>query len=49
VQCLLVCDGLDVLYGVISHWMVITEEEHLQASLGEEYVRYCQKVPRYLF
>jgi len=38
-----------VLYGVIVHWMVITEEEHLQASLGEEYVRYCHQVPRYLF
>lgn len=38
-----------VLYGVIVHWMVITEEEHLQASLGEEYVRYYHQVPRYLF
>ncbi|HVP20428.1 MAG TPA: isoprenylcysteine carboxylmethyltransferase family protein [Anaerolineaceae bacterium] len=37
------------LYGVMSHWMIITEEEHLRASFGEEYVRYCQKVPRYLF
>jgi protein-S-isoprenylcysteine O-methyltransferase Ste14 len=38
-----------VLYGMISHWMVITEEEHLWALFGEEYVFYCRKVPRYLF
>jgi len=38
-----------VLYGVIGHWMIMTEEEHLRTSLGEEYVRYCQQVPRYLF
>lgn len=38
-----------VLYGVICHWMVITEEEHLRTLLGEEYARYAQKVPRYLF
>jgi protein-S-isoprenylcysteine O-methyltransferase Ste14 len=38
-----------VLYGVIGHWMIIAEEEHLQALLGDEYGRYCQKVPRYLF
>jgi protein-S-isoprenylcysteine O-methyltransferase Ste14 len=38
-----------VLYGVIGHWMVLTEEEHLRTILGEEYMRYCQKVPRYLF
>jgi protein-S-isoprenylcysteine O-methyltransferase Ste14 len=35
------------LYGVIGHWMIITEEEHLRVSFGEEYVRFCQKVPRY--
>jgi protein-S-isoprenylcysteine O-methyltransferase Ste14 len=38
-----------VLYGVIGHWMIVTEEEHLRSLLGEEYVRYCQKAPRYLF
>jgi protein-S-isoprenylcysteine O-methyltransferase Ste14 len=38
-----------VLYGVLGHWMVITEEEHLRTLLGEDYVRYVQKVPRYLF
>jgi protein-S-isoprenylcysteine O-methyltransferase Ste14 len=38
-----------VLYGVIGHWMIMTEEEHLRTTLGEEYERYCQQVPRYLF
>ena len=37
-----------VLYGLIGHWMIITEEEHLRAVLGEEYVRYCEQTPRYL-
>jgi len=38
-----------ILYGVIGHWMVITEEVHLRSLLGEEYACYVQKVPRYLF
>jgi protein-S-isoprenylcysteine O-methyltransferase Ste14 len=37
-----------VLYGVIAHWMILTEEEHLRSLFGEDYVRYCQQVPRYL-
>ena len=37
------------LFAVMSYWMIITEEEHLRAIFGEEYVSYCQKVPRYLF
>jgi protein-S-isoprenylcysteine O-methyltransferase Ste14 len=37
------------LYGVIGHVMIITEEEHLRTSFGQEYIRYCQQVPRYLF
>jgi len=37
------------LYGLISHWMIITEEEHLRAIFGEEYMRYCDQAPRYLF
>ncbi len=36
------------LYGAIAHIMVITEEEHLGNLFGEEYQRYCHKVPRYL-
>ena len=41
--------GWIVLYGLISHWMVITEEEHLRKQFGEEYDAYCMQVPRYLF
>jgi protein-S-isoprenylcysteine O-methyltransferase Ste14 len=37
-----------LLYAIITHWMVITEEEHLRRIYGEEYEEYCSKVPRYL-
>ncbi|MFZ5881920.1 MAG: methyltransferase family protein [Chloroflexota bacterium] len=37
-----------VLYGLIGHWMILTEEEHLQKVLGEEYKFYCERTPRYL-
>ena len=37
-----------VMYGLISHWMVITEEEHLARIFGEEFQKYCSEVPRYL-
>jgi protein-S-isoprenylcysteine O-methyltransferase Ste14 len=40
--------GWVVLYGVVAHMMVITEEEHLHRVFGEEYARYCERVPRYL-
>jgi protein-S-isoprenylcysteine O-methyltransferase Ste14 len=30
------------------HMMVVTEEEHLLAAYGDEYVRYTRLVPRYL-
>ena len=36
------------LYGLICHWMILTEEEHLRKVLGEAYQAYCEKVPRYL-
>jgi len=36
------------MYAIIAHWMVITEEEHLQRIFGEEYEDYCSEVPRYL-
>jgi len=36
------------LYGLISHWMATTEEEHLAQVFGEEYQQYCAKVPRYV-
>ena len=40
--------GWVVLYLVICHMMVLTEEEHLRGVFGEQYVRYCERVPRYL-
>jgi protein-S-isoprenylcysteine O-methyltransferase Ste14 len=41
--------GWIVMYGFITHWMVVTEEEHLFRVYGEEYKKYCSHVPRYLF
>lgn len=41
--------GWIFMYALISHWMVLTEEEHLSHVFGEEYEEYCSKVPRYLF
>ena len=40
--------GWLVMYSLISHWMVITEEEHLTRIFGEEYLMYFSEVPRYL-
>jgi protein-S-isoprenylcysteine O-methyltransferase Ste14 len=40
--------GWVALYGMVVHPMVVTEEEHLLAVFGEEYARYCQRVPRYV-
>lgn len=40
--------GSLILFGLLTHMMVLTEEEHLRDVFGEEYVRYCQRVPRYL-
>ena len=37
-----------VVYSIIAHWMVITEEEHLLRVFGEEYQEYCAEVPRYI-
>ena len=36
------------MYVLISHWMVITEEEHLTRIYGEDFEVYCLEVPRYL-
>ena len=36
------------MFGAISHMMVSTEEEHLNNVFGQDYVQYCQRVPRYL-
>lgn len=40
--------GWVLMYAIISHWMVITEEEHLERVFGEDYKAYCSEVPRYL-
>jgi protein-S-isoprenylcysteine O-methyltransferase Ste14 len=40
--------GWVILFAVMAHMMVLTEEEHLRAIHGEEFVRYCAQVPRYL-
>lgn len=37
-----------VMYSLIMHWMVVTEEEHLFRIFGEDYQKYCSEVPRYL-
>jgi len=37
-----------ILYGGISHLMVITEEEHLGNLFGEDYQNYSSQVPRYI-
>ena len=40
--------GWILMYAIIMHWMVITEEENLFRVFGEEYEKYCSEVPRYL-
>lgn len=40
--------GWTVLYGIVGHLMVMTEEEHLREAYGDEYEQYCKQVPRYL-
>jgi protein-S-isoprenylcysteine O-methyltransferase Ste14 len=39
--------GWIVMYAVITHWMVMTEEEHLLRVYGDTYEAYCSRVPRY--
>jgi quinol-cytochrome oxidoreductase complex cytochrome b subunit len=40
--------GWVVLYAVVAHTMVLTEEEHLGKVYSEEYLRYCKRTPRYI-
>jgi protein-S-isoprenylcysteine O-methyltransferase Ste14 len=40
--------GWVILFFVIAHMMVITEEEHLREIFGDEYVQYRARVPRYI-
>ncbi len=37
-----------VLYALIGHMMVLTEEAHLSRVHGEAYATYCSHTPRYL-
>lgn len=40
--------GWVLMYALIGHWMIITEEEHLGRVFGGDYNEYCKEVPRYL-
>ena len=40
--------GWMILYYPLFHMMVITEEEYLESLHGASYLRYCQRVPRYI-
>ncbi len=40
--------GWVAMYVLISHMMVLTEEEHLRAVFGARYESYCRSVPRYV-
>ncbi len=40
--------GWAILYGILAHMMVITEEEFLRDSFGIDYQTYCERVPRYI-
>lgn len=40
--------GWALLYFVLIHIMVLTEEEYLLQIYGEKYQEYCERVPRYL-
>jgi len=40
--------GWGILFAPILHIMVLTEEEHLRNTYGQDYERYCNRVPRYL-
>lgn len=38
-----------LIWGLIGHWMVSAEEDHLRRVFGEAYEHYCAETPRYLF
>lgn len=40
--------GWALLYFILIHIMVLTEEEYLLQIHGEKYQEYCERVPRYL-
>lgn len=36
-----------ILYFVLIHVMILTEEDHLYQTYGADYAKYCDEVPRY--
>jgi len=40
--------GWVMIFAAMIHMMVLTEEEHLRDVFGDEYARYCRRVPRYI-
>ena len=40
--------GWALLYPILIHTMILTEEEHLARLYAQDYLDYCQQVPRYL-
>ncbi|MFZ2055244.1 MAG: methyltransferase [Candidatus Aminicenantales bacterium] len=40
--------GWVILFSVMAHVMVLTEEEHLRNIFGERYIQYCTRAPRYM-
>jgi len=40
--------GWILMYAIIAHWMILSEESHLLQIFGEEYKVFCSEVPRYL-
>lgn len=40
--------GWIMIWALIGHWMITTEEAHLRRIFGEEFDRYCREIPRYL-
>ena len=40
--------GWLLIYAALVHMMIVAEEEHLRRAHGEDYLRYCARVPRYL-
>jgi protein-S-isoprenylcysteine O-methyltransferase Ste14 len=40
--------GWIIIYLVVGHLMILTEEEYLQKKYKDNYRAYCKKVPRYI-
>lgn len=38
-----------VIYQIAVHFLIVSEERWCQKQFGEEYRRYCNEVPRYIF